>query len=657
MQKRARQNQKQHSRDLESEILKSDKSTDLANLPHESFKLPPTKRQKTTSANQQAIISQKMGKQQAKECLREIGKKNSADECLNLTSSPSISCHESQNNECDTFIQDSENLTNKTPSTSFSQPTQAKALPSKSKTQISTLKNSQLKQINETNHTSKAATNSKGIQLFTNLILDSIVLSSKSGSTMAECQTIDSKKSHHSENSSIFNEDHIVNDFNTTETLNKNQANKIQSKKPVIKQIQKQIERTRKQNNSCDFSSEERLVLLFQAIDIMNYEHWKNDTLKSQGYMIQEDHDYPMNDISKEISQCNDVSANADDNGNADIIPNNLSFTQNFIEGSDINFTSPIMINPQNPIKDPSNIISTLTNTLVTKKRIRMCANRFCCSPNKNSGDYKNWSRRKVNKSNQFMWLCELCSLAYKNNQFCTYCIQIYLDSGDYAETDGKEWVQCESCSKWEHTECEVASGFIDLPQKLQLDPSEGWKYLCPGCRTKKSTNSSAEKDKPKTASSATSEDNHNSNIKNDDSFSLPQAQQKFESIENKKVDLSPDDFDQMLSDLTSTQKQTNYLGGSRRINRQKSFIEETKQKNQLIDQLSGDKGQNVAATTRNSLKMRRKATKDDKLLSCKQDLGKMTPTPQSDSFQQFLNRSQITTRHGKSTATGVKKL
>lgn len=66
------------------------------------------------------------------------------------------------------------------------------------------------------------------------------------------------------------------------------------------------------------------------------------------------------------------------------------------------------------------------------------------------------------------MWLCELCSSAYKNEQYCFYCIQIYLDSGDYAETDGKEWVQCEQCNKWEHTECEVLNGYTDLVEKLK---------------------------------------------------------------------------------------------------------------------------------------------------------------------------------------------
>lgn len=85
------------------------------------------------------------------------------------------------------------------------------------------------------------------------------------------------------------------------------------------------------------------------------------------------------------------------------------------------------------------------------------------------------------------MWLCQICSQAYKNNQYCHYCIQIYYDSADYAETDGKEWVQCENCSKWEHTECEVVNGgYTDLIEKLKVEYNSGWKYFCPNCRSKK---------------------------------------------------------------------------------------------------------------------------------------------------------------------------
>lgn len=73
---------------------------------------------------------------------------------------------------------------------------------------------------------------------------------------------------------------------------------------------------------------------------------------------------------------------------------------------------SPILINPNNPIKDPGKF-HVIHHPLVTKKRVRQCGNRYCCSPPKTDGDYKKWSRRKL-KSGQFIWWCELCSDAYK---------------------------------------------------------------------------------------------------------------------------------------------------------------------------------------------------------------------------------------------------
>jgi hypothetical protein len=73
-----------------------------------------------------------------------------------------------------------------------------------------------------------------------------------------------------------------------------------------------------------------------------------------------------------------------------------------------------------------------------------------------------------------------------------------------------------------------MANGFTDLAEKLKLDPSEGWKYLCPGCRTKKSTNSSAEKEKPKSsissASSSVASNNNTAHKNNENSFCAPQT-------------------------------------------------------------------------------------------------------------------------------------
>lgn len=75
------------------------------------------------------------------------------------------------------------------------------------------------------------------------------------------------------------------------------------------------------------------------------------------------------------------------------------------------------MINPSQPIKDP-----------VTKRRLRRCANRYCGHESYGNSEGQ-WSRRKFGKG-KFFWLCQPCAAAYKNNQFCDFCKQIYVDTG-----------------------------------------------------------------------------------------------------------------------------------------------------------------------------------------------------------------------------------
>ena len=91
------------------------------------------------------------------------------------------------------------------------------------------------------------------------------------------------------------------------------------------------------------------------------------------------------------------------------------------------------------------------------------------------------WSRRKFRKG-EFFWLCKVCSEAYKHNQYCDYCRQIYVDNGESADTDGKNWIECEKCQKWVHTDCETGDpdGYTDLANLLN---DSTFQYFCPKCR------------------------------------------------------------------------------------------------------------------------------------------------------------------------------
>jgi hypothetical protein len=92
------------------------------------------------------------------------------------------------------------------------------------------------------------------------------------------------------------------------------------------------------------------------------------------------------------------------------------------------------------------------------------------------------WVRRKLGKQ-KYQWLCKNCSLAYQSGQYCDYCFQIYLDkTKQNAVVDGREWIQCEWCKKWLHTECEEANRNKDI--KISLIDNN-FKFLCLKCSEK----------------------------------------------------------------------------------------------------------------------------------------------------------------------------
>jgi len=74
------------------------------------------------------------------------------------------------------------------------------------------------------------------------------------------------------------------------------------------------------------------------------------------------------------------------------------------------------------------------------KKKVRQCFNQFCIT---DPTDATKWCRQKVRNSN----ICKQCFDAYKKQQFCYYCYQIYDNNSSYS--DGKEWIGCEDCNRW----------------------------------------------------------------------------------------------------------------------------------------------------------------------------------------------------------------
>ena len=61
----------------------------------------------------------------------------------------------------------------------------------------------------------------------------------------------------------------------------------------------------------------------------------------------------------------------------------------------------------------------------------------------------------------QVVSFCEYCFSVFQANEKCDFCYQVYLNSADDGEVDGKLWMSCdnEDCLKWNHPDCEIEYG------------------------------------------------------------------------------------------------------------------------------------------------------------------------------------------------------
>jgi phage FluMu protein Com len=61
----------------------------------------------------------------------------------------------------------------------------------------------------------------------------------------------------------------------------------------------------------------------------------------------------------------------------------------------------------------------------------------------------------------------------YSKNMKCDYCYQIYYDASEDAQMDGKLWIECTGCKKWNHTDCEITTGSDKSMRQVALDLNE----------------------------------------------------------------------------------------------------------------------------------------------------------------------------------------
>jgi hypothetical protein len=119
----------------------------------------------------------------------------------------------------------------------------------------------------------------------------------------------------------------------------------------------------------------------------------------------------------------------------------------------------------------------TEDNVFIEKpNNIEKCENKTC--PN---------NKRKINTvsvkitKTKCLKLCQFCVKAWKNGQYCSYCVTIYKDN---SHSDGKDWVCCDSCGSWQHVICEEKKGNYHNLHKQISD--ESFQYYCPLCKNKK---------------------------------------------------------------------------------------------------------------------------------------------------------------------------
>ena len=126
-----------------------------------------------------------------------------------------------------------------------------------------------------------------------------------------------------------------------------------------------------------------------------------------------------------------------------------------------------------------NDLVETVSSTTKEQSVSQIkCGNKLCTNTRQKGASEDGWSKRKI--AENYSWLCERCSTAFVNKQYCEYCKQLYLEKADKgAVVDGLDWIGCESCNRWNHVECEAKNGNSDIKELMQ-NPS--YPYYCAEC-------------------------------------------------------------------------------------------------------------------------------------------------------------------------------
>ena len=82
------------------------------------------------------------------------------------------------------------------------------------------------------------------------------------------------------------------------------------------------------------------------------------------------------------------------------------------------------------------------------------------------------FTKVKLLYSDEKVSFCELCYECFKANEKCDYCQQVYFSTKDDGAVDGKMWMCCDRCEKWNHPDCEIKYGkdpkYIEAAKQLK---------------------------------------------------------------------------------------------------------------------------------------------------------------------------------------------
>ena len=78
----------------------------------------------------------------------------------------------------------------------------------------------------------------------------------------------------------------------------------------------------------------------------------------------------------------------------------------------------------------------------------------------------------KLKNGTKFVF-CEHCYSKYHANMKCDYCYQVYFDASEDAQMDGKNWIECSECQKWNHSEGEIKKGTDKGMREVAQDLNE----------------------------------------------------------------------------------------------------------------------------------------------------------------------------------------